>query len=363
MKNKKAIIILTSVVVICAVGFIVSPLVNWQVDSESASGDIGKSSRFSRKTATESISNMEELIQNDEAYKDGVVASFVVMHTRVQQFGVLVNMSNEAAGDIPEFSSVLKDMNELAPLVNNVNDLLLQAGDDLGSTLGGEQRPGLTQNIINASVAYNTLQKQNELADLFIETTDNYLKEDTGSDALKFVRDQWLDYQKMTAALDNDKKGAKKLDDKGYLLSSNESLSASMSFDGACQLALISSAGLSNSMTIATNYSKNGEILSDVADAILSGRPPKIPADSEVLSDQFIIPMVLPMSSEVLSGRPPKIPANSEVIDNIASAFNAVIVKFQDASALNQNISLAGQLGKVISNTALGAKESLNIIL
>ena len=66
------------------------------MDSESASGDIGKSSRFSRKTATESISNMEELIKNDEAYKDGVVASFVVMHTRVQQFGVLVNMSNEA---------------------------------------------------------------------------------------------------------------------------------------------------------------------------------------------------------------------------------------------------------------------------
>lgn len=383
MKNKKAIIILSSIVVICAVGFIVSPLVNWPVDRESASGDIGKSSRFSRKTATESISNIEELIQNDAEYKDGIVASFVVMHTRVQQFGVLVNMSNEVAGNIPEFSSVLEDMNQLAPLVNNVNDLLLHAGDDLGSTLGGEQRPNLTQNIINAAVAYNTLQKQNELADLFIETTDNYLKEDEGDDVLKFVRDQWLDYQKMTAALNNDKKGAKRLDNKGYLLSSNESLSASLSFGGACQLALISSAGLSNSLSLPTNYAKNGEILSDVANAILSGRPPIIvpnseilsgrppiiDPNSEILSGRFIFPMIIPLNAEVLSGRPPIIDSNSEVIGNlpiislgnIASAFNEVAIKLQDASVLNQNFLLIGQLGEVINSTALGAKSTLTI--
>ena len=74
MKNRKAIIILSSAVVIAAVGFIVSPLVDWKVDSENASGDIGKTSRFSRKTSGESLSNMEELMRSDEAYKNSIVA-------------------------------------------------------------------------------------------------------------------------------------------------------------------------------------------------------------------------------------------------------------------------------------------------
>lgn len=122
MKNKKAIIFLSSIVVICAVGFIVSPLVNWPVDRESASGDIGKSSRFSRKTATESISNIEELIQNDAEYKDGIVASFVVMHTRVQQFGVLVNMSNEAEAAMEADLSQERKEEILASIRKQVED-------------------------------------------------------------------------------------------------------------------------------------------------------------------------------------------------------------------------------------------------
>ena len=70
MKSKKGIIILSTVVIACAVGFIVSPLVNWSVDESNASGDIAKSSRFSRKTAEAGLSNMEELLQSDENYKN-----------------------------------------------------------------------------------------------------------------------------------------------------------------------------------------------------------------------------------------------------------------------------------------------------
>ena len=77
MNNKKGIIILSTVVIACAVGFIVSPLVNWSVDESNASGDIAKSSRFSRKTAAESLTNMEELLVNDEEYKNRTVVAHV----------------------------------------------------------------------------------------------------------------------------------------------------------------------------------------------------------------------------------------------------------------------------------------------
>ena len=239
MKNKKGLIILSTVVVICAVGFIVSPLVDWSVDSSSTSGDISKSSRFSRKTAEEGLTNMEELMLNDDSYKNGVVVSYVVMQTRAQQFASLVEASNDVAGDIPEFAALLKDMNNARATVNNVCASLKQAGEDINAPLGGDKRPDLAQNTMNASLAYSTLQKQNKLADRFIETTDNYLKNAEGNDRLKFVRDQWVDYQRMSAALAGDEKSAKELEDKGYLLTAEQGLAALKGFAGTIQMGMV----------------------------------------------------------------------------------------------------------------------------
>ena len=252
MKNKKGLIILSTVVVICAVGFIVSPLVDWSVDSGSTSGDISKSSRFSRKTATESLTNMEELMLNDESYKNGVVVSYVVMQTRAQQFANLVDASNEVAGQIAEFASTLKDMDKARQTAKNVCASLAQAGDDINATLEGESRPDLAQNTMNASLAYMTLQKQNELADRFIETADNYLKKAEGNDRLKFVRDQWVDYQRLTAALDGDEKSAKELEDKGYLLTCEQGAAALKEFDGHIQFGLAQVFVLCESINVST---------------------------------------------------------------------------------------------------------------
>lgn len=244
MKNRKAIIILSSVVVIAAVGFIVSPLVDWKVDSENASGDIGKMSRFSRKTSGESLSNMEELMRNDEAYKNSIVASYYMMQTRANQFASLVDMSNEVASDIPEYASVLEDMNKAYVTVNNVCASLARSGADINTALGGESCPELAQNTINASLAYVALQKQNELANRFIDITDKYAAANKCEDRLLFVRDQWVDYQRMTAALEGDEKAAGKLADKGYLLDSEKSVSTLGSFNACEQMAVLNSANV-----------------------------------------------------------------------------------------------------------------------
>ena len=226
MKSKKGIIILSTVVLACAVGFIVSPLVDWPVDKDNASGNIAKSSRFSRKTAAESLTNMEELLANDEAFKNNISAVYVVMQTRALQFASLVDMSNEVAGDIPAYASVLKDMNAAREVVNNVNAQVAAAGADLNAALAGESRPDLTQNTINASLAYSTLQKQNKLATRFIDTTDKYLETSEASDQLKLVRDQWVNYQQVTAALDGDEKAAEELAKKGNLLTGEQTMVA-----------------------------------------------------------------------------------------------------------------------------------------
>ena len=247
MKNKKTLIIAACIIVVAAVGIILSPMIDWPVDSDKSSGDIGKAERFSREN-TEPISNMQELLLNDSAYKDGIVASYVVMQTRAQQFDALVEMSNEAVGSLNEFADVLSQLNDNREMIGNVCEQLNTAGDNLEAVLDGEDSPEVEQNTINAALAYTTLQKQNQLADKFIETADNYLKKNSGSDQLKLVRDSWVDYQQMTAALDGDSKAAEALDKKGYQLTPEQNVAAMAESNIGFRLHMMMSAALANNL-------------------------------------------------------------------------------------------------------------------
>ena len=266
MKNKKGLIILSSVIAVCAVALVISPLVDWPVDKNSASGNISKSSRFSRKTASEGASNMEELIVSDPDYKNGIVTAYMVMQTRAQQFSALVDMSNEVAGDIPEYADVIDEMNKVYVTVNNVCASLVRAGENISATLNGEKRPDLAQNTINASLAYTTLQKQNKLANEFIKVTDEYVKSNEASDRLLFVRDQWVDYQLMTAALEGDEKSTEELEKKGNLLTAEKSVAALGSFNLAQQLSVLEGASISNTMNVDNSLVKAvpSEVISNV---------------------------------------------------------------------------------------------------
>ena len=232
MKKKKSIIY-ACVGAVVIIGFAISYFVEWPIDYNNASGDIAKSSRFSRQLADAGVSNMQELLQNDEEFKNGLVTAYLVMKTRAEQFNALVDMSAEVAGNITEFESVLKDMKETQPMINNVITSMEAAGKDLNAALDGETAGDLEQNTSNAA-----------LAEQFIEVADNYLQKESGNDRLKFVRDQWLDYQQVTAALDKNEQLAKELGKKGYQLSEDKRAATLGSFDVSQQLSIIYSTGL-----------------------------------------------------------------------------------------------------------------------
>ncbi len=223
MKTKKGSILLICAAAIIVAGVLLSIFANWPVDRSGARGDIAKASRFSRQTAAESLSYLEEQIRSDEDYKNAVVVSYVVMQMRAEQFGTLVDMSNEVAGEIPAFAGVLGKMNEVREMADNACATLAEAGESLEAILGGESCPEVGQQTNNAALAYLALQKQNKLATQFIDTADNYLAANEGSDELKFARDQWLEYQQATASLEGDSKLEKKLAGKEALLSPGQS--------------------------------------------------------------------------------------------------------------------------------------------
>ena len=270
--SKKSVIILSSVVAICGLGVVSSYFIDWPVGVNDASGDIAKATRFSREEASEKLTNMEELLQTDSAFKETIVVSQVVMQTRAAQFGTLVDMSNEVAGNIPAFAEVLKEMNASREMVNNVSTSLAESGEKLNAALGGEESHELAQSTINASLAYTTLQKQNKLATRFIETTDKYLETAKADDQLKFVRDQWLEYQQMTAALEGDKASAEALAKKGNLLSGEKALAAVGKCDLNAKMTVLQSCELALSMNVPSGLASaiNPETLGRVTSAIRS---------------------------------------------------------------------------------------------
>jgi len=337
--NKKSII-LCSLVVICAIGLVASIYIDWPVDFSKSDGDIAKAAKFSREQVSEKLTNMEELLKTDSAFKDDIVTAQVVMQTRAAQFATLVDMSNEVAGNIPAFAEVLKDMNAQRELVDNVASSLAESADNLNAALSGEECPDLAQSSINASLAYMTLQKQNNLANRFIETTDKYLETAQGDDKLKLVRDQWLDYQQMTAALEGDKASAEALAKKGNLLSGEKALAAVANFGIAERLALLRSCELAQALKLPNTI--GGKIRPKVLESEISSI---LLAQKEILAGRKINPHNA--QKEVLAGRGPKIEPHNAQKEVLAGFRMKEVLAGRKINPHN-----ALMIGNVISQTA-----------
>ena len=387
--KKKSIIILGSVVALCAIGLITSHFIDWPIDLHNADGDIAKASRFSREQVSEKLTNMEELLQTDSAFRDDIVAAQVVMQTRAVQFGTLVDMSNEVAGNIPAFAEVLKEMNANSEMVNNVANSLAESADNLNAALSGEECPDLAQSTINASLAYTTLQKQNNLATRFIETTDKYLETAQGDDKLKLVRDQWLEYQQMTAALEGNKASAEALAKKGNLLSGEQALAAVGKYGLAEQLVILQSCELAQSMNTPTQLGsaipqQTLERICSVArhaaevtvKSVNDGLALRNQEVEKIFSNALDEAMknastdVVASMQKIGLGNVQKM-ANAQIVANAQTLANAQIMKIGSASKVmeafnsalnnagkiqnlnqNQNFSLNQTIGNVISQTA-----------
>ena len=395
--KKKTVIILCSMAAVF--GLFSSLFVDWPVDFSSASGDIGKASRFSREMESEKLTNMAELLKNDSAFKDGIVVAQVVMQTRAAQFGTLVDMSNEAAGNIPAFAEVLKEMNATRKMVNNVVNSLTESASKLDAALGGEECADLEQTTINASLAYTTLQKQNKLANSFIETTDKYLETAKADDQLKFVRDQWLEYQQMTAALEGDKASAEALAKKGNLLSGEKALAAYHKCDLNAKMTVLQSCQLALGMNTPTQLGSaiNPETLGHAISTILraarvtvldmtaegalqSNQVEKIfsnaldeamknaSADAIASMQKLGLDNVQKMAStqKEVGGGPVAFNSAVKMIgsnSNVMEAYKAMIgsAANNDSQSQVQNLGLVGaqNIGSAIKETALGNKPTL----
>ena len=366
--SKKGKIILGSVVAVCCFGCFSSLFIDWPVDFSDASGDIAKATRFSREQASEKLTNMEELLQTDSAFKDGIVTAQYVMQTRALQFGSLVDMSNEVAGEIPAFADVLKDMNAAREMVSNVTNSLMESGQNLDAALSGEECADLEQTTINASLAYTTLQKQNNLATRFIETTDKYLETAQGDDRLKFVRDQWVDYQKMTAALDGDNAAAEALAKKGNLLSGEKTLAAMADFGIAQKVTMVNSAFMTKNMEIDGSLAKAlpGEALEAVVTKVRSAaeiysntqgaeamNSMKVAKFNQTVSEAINQAVIVANNRQTMVGQRQTMVGQRQTTLDLKKGVSSVV--------FNQAVQMIGSTGKVVEayTNAVGSAQKV----
>ena len=209
LMKKRTGVVLASIAAVCLLLVGLSKWINWPVDNDQASGNISKTSRYSKKVIEEASNNMQELLLNDDDFKNSIVLAYSVMESRAKQFNTLVELSSEVAKDLPPFAELLADMQAAKPLIENVCAQMKDAGEDLSATLDGESRSSLAQNTNNAALAYGSLQKQNNLAERFVETADAWMAQNEGSDQLKLVRDRWLEYLHVTSAITQGQEAAK----------------------------------------------------------------------------------------------------------------------------------------------------------
>ena len=350
--KKKTAITLASVAGICILALLLSIFIDWPVDTSKASGNIAKSSRFSRKTAIEGLSNMQELLENDESFKNGMVGTYLVMNTRANDFCALVELSEQATAGIKEFEPVVKDMKAALPMIKNVCSSMEAAGKDLNTALGGEKADELPQNTNNAALAYNTLQKQNSLADRFIATADEYFSANGGTPDSKiaFVRDQWMEYQLMTAALNQDSAAAAELEKKGYVQTPGESIAAMADLSSMHQSALLAQAAL----TTALGYSGQSNPL---AQTLVLAFQDKSMAQSAALRQTATLEQnanALAQSSALKQTAAAL--AETAALEQTTNALEQTAALKQNTAALEQNIAALKQTAALEQNVAAVAQ-------
>ncbi|MBQ9385915.1 MAG: hypothetical protein IJU24_03410 [Bacteroidaceae bacterium] len=359
-RNITAIIVVV-VCAVCALLFVFSGVIDWSVDQSGSKGDIAKSSRFQRKTVNIEQSNMEELLANDQEYRNNVVVAYAVMQTRASQFEALVDMSVQVADDIKDFEGVLTDMKAIKPMLSNVVASMKEAGSSLNTALGGENSKELSQNTNNAALAYSTLQKQNELADRFITIADEYVKKGKADDKLKVVRDEWVEYQIMTSVLEGDEKKCDQLVNSGYLLTSDKAVTALNEFDRNIQLALQDHVTLQTALGLSKfGVMGNSESLKDLnsfkmnENGVINARQ-----ELTVMNNVFSNNDIVASFGANMQGFDHENVLNSfqETIKMLNNKFieNSLSQNFEETGVMNQNLQETGLL-----NQNLQERGSLN---
>lgn len=158
------------------VGFGASFLVSGLgAQSDLASGDISKAARYSNQKEDPASTVIEEKLKNDEEYLRNTKNAMNFLQSRMTTLSDLTEQTLEICSGIPEFESLMSEMQSLNAKSYNTSTALTNANAGLDKMVSGKKAPEYEMFSNQAFLGYSKVENQMELGRKFYDMSTAYL--------------------------------------------------------------------------------------------------------------------------------------------------------------------------------------------
>lgn len=201
---KKFLFVLVPLIVGYVLGIVIGVP---NLDSNQLSGDIGKVSKYNKKSVDPAIKAMEEKILNDSTYLQGTVATLLVVNERMEDFSNTVEYIKEATAQVSDLENQVNTLVQLNEISTNAQEQCAKAVDAISQIINGEESD--LENAMNrTTLAYMSLSRQIKAAKQFVADAEalvasNKVSEEKAAE-LQAACALWANYCTIEALINND---------------------------------------------------------------------------------------------------------------------------------------------------------------
>ena len=161
-------------VIILLVGYMAGAIIKVPfLDNSMLNGDIGKANLYNNSTGSDSKACIEKL-RNDTTYRDQMLASYLILSSRIAAADSLANATAKATEGIAEFKDLNKDMKAIANKTKNAEKLYSDLFTETEQVLSGKVSAEYEQLVSNAGHAFTVIDNDMSLSADVISTLSEY---------------------------------------------------------------------------------------------------------------------------------------------------------------------------------------------
>lgn len=200
--NKTKIIICG--VILLLVGYVAGAIIKVPFfENNMLNGDIGKANLYNKSTGNDSKASVE-MLRNDTTYRNQMLASYLLLNSRIQAADSLANATVKATEGVAELKNLNSSMKDVAIKAKNAKQLYYDLFTETEKVLSGKESSDYEQLVSNAGHAFTVIDNEmSSCADVVSALSDYGLK--TNNKPVLSAASGWIEYGAENAVLSGDK--------------------------------------------------------------------------------------------------------------------------------------------------------------
>lgn len=206
MATKKSTIVIISILTL-VVGYVLGGIIGIPpTNLDRIPGDIGKVNKHKSDVVNENEALLEQKLRTDSTFMAQTTYTLAFISARIGEFKENAALTSEVVADYPQVQQYQQSMSDLAAVAANAEVSAASALEALTKISLGQEGGSYEEFSNNAILSYLLLEKGLTTATNFINDVDAFLKGKKIEDyqSLAFVRDIWVNYNLVTAVLNED---------------------------------------------------------------------------------------------------------------------------------------------------------------